>query len=522
VTPLILNVDDNTANRYVKSRTLRAAGFEVSEAGTGADALRLVSERAPHLVLLDVRLPDMSGIDVARRLRAGSDTRHIPIIQISATHLTAQDEAASLSAGADIYLFEPVGSQELASAVRTLLKLHAAERERAGLLARAQEGQRVAEQAVRMQDEFLAMLSHELRTPISAMLGWLHLLKTGKLSPEQEANALDTIERNARVQTQLVNDLLDVSRIVTGKMELETEPMQLDHALENAIGTARLAAAARGIELVPYLPREPCGVAGNSERVQQIFGNLLSNAIKFSPKGSRVEIRLERAGDLARVTVSDRGEGIAAEVLPHVFDRFRQADSSTRRRHGGLGLGLAIVRSLVELHKGTVTAASPGVGQGATFTVTLPLAAAPVAAPAARGSETAEADLSGIRVMVVDDDEANLQMVAQILRLHGGSAMVATDAPAALSLARTWVPDVLILDIGMPGKDGYELLPELRQELRAPAMPAVALTGFAAQEDVTRAVRAGFQAHVAKPFDMEGLCHLVAQLAPKATLESRK
>jgi signal transduction histidine kinase len=518
-TALILNVDDNAANRYVKSRTLRAAGFEVIEAGTGNDALRLANERGPDLVLLDVRLPDISGIDVCRRLRAKADTQRIPVIQISATHLTAQDEALALSAGADIYLFEPVGGQELASAVRTLLKLHAAERERAGLLERAREGQQIAEQAVRMQDEFLAMLSHELRTPISAMLGWLHLLKTGKLSAEQEANAIDTIERNARLQTQLVNDLLDVSRIVTGKMELETEPMQLDRALENAIGTARLAAAARSIELVPYLPRESCSVTGNPERVQQIFSNLLSNAIKFSPKNSRVEIRLERAGDLARVTVSDRGEGIAAEVLPHVFDRFRQADSSTRRRHGGLGLGLAIVRSLVELHKGTVTAASPGPGKGATFTVTLPLAAAPADAPAARDEPSPEVDLSGIRVMVVDDDEASLQMVAQMLRLNGGSAMVAPDSAAALSLARTWVPDVLILDIGMPGKDGYELLPELRRELHAPAMPAIALTGFAAQEDVARAMHAGFQAHVAKPFDMIGLCHLVAQLAPR---EARK
>ena len=509
----ILNVDDNTANRYVKSRVLRAAGFSVVEAGTGNDALRLANERNPDLVLLDVRLPDISGIDVCRQLRGAAQTQGIPVIQISATHLTAQDEAQALNAGADIYLFEPVGPQELASAVRTLLKLHAAERERAGLLAQAREGQRLAEQAVRMQDEFLAMLSHELRTPMSAMLGWLHLMKTGKLSPEQQAGAIDTIERNARVQTQLVNDLLDVSRIVTGKMELETEVMQLDRALENALSTARLAAGARDVQLVPHMARGASHIVGNQERVQQIFGNLLSNAIKFSRKGARVDVRLQREGDWARVSITDQGEGIDPEMLPHVFDRFRQADSSSRRRYGGLGLGLAIVRSLVELHNGTVGALSPGPGKGATFTVTLPLAPSGAGAPAVRAFESPEADLGGIRVMVVDDDASNLQMVAQMVRLYGGSAMTATDAPDALHLAQTWRPDVLILDIGLPGKNGYELLPELRAALDMPDLPAIALTGFAAAEDSARALAAGFQSHVAKPFDMIGLCHLVVYLA---------
>jgi signal transduction histidine kinase len=499
----------------VKSRVLRAAGFTVVEAGTGGDALRLADQRDPDLVLLDVRLPDISGIEVCRRLRTEHRTQRIPIIQISATHLTAQDEAQALNAGADIYLFEPVGPQELASAVRTLLKLHAAEREREALVQKARDGQRAAEQAVRMQDEFLAMLSHELRTPMSAMLGWLHLMKTGKLSAEQHATAIDTIERNARVQTQLVNDLLDVSRIVTGKMELQTEVMQLGRALENSVGSARLTGAARDIEFVPQFARDPCNVIGNPERVQQIFGNLLSNAIKFSRKGGRVEIRLQREGDWARVSVTDHGEGIDAQTLPHIFDRFRQADSSTTRRHGGLGLGLAIVRSLVELHKGTVMATSAGAGKGATFTVTLPLAPADAGTPAMPASAAADADLDGIRVMVVDDDESNLQMVAQMVRLYGGSAMIAIDPASALSLARTWVPDVLILDIGLPGKDGYELLPELRAVLGAPALPAIALTGFAAAEDSARALRAGFHSHVAKPFDMIGLCHLVAYLVGK-------
>jgi len=636
----VLNVDDNSANRYIKSRILRGAGFEVIEAADGQSTLALVRERRPDLVLLDIRLPDISGIEVCRRLRGTSDTQRIPIVHISATHVSAQDEATSLDAGADIYLAEPVASHELTSAVRTLVRLRTteqglaateerlrlategagiatweidcasraalwsrrfneiaggepaatfdawlarvhpddraaleeafraaaagehdlasehrlrlpggeqrwiaafgrrhvgdsggasrlvgvatditarkrAEAEREVLLRQAQEARRLAEDAVRMKDEFLAMLSHELRTPMSAMLGWLHLLKIGKLTPEQQVQALDTIERNARIQTQLVNDLLDVSRIVTGKMELETELVPLERALESAMDSARLEGQAREVELKAEICRGSWPVRGNPQRLQQVFSNLLSNALKFSPKGSRIVIRLERVGEEARVSVIDQGEGIAPEVLPHIFERFRQADSSTRRRHGGLGLGLAIVRSLVELHGGRVAARSPGLGQGATFTVTLPLAS-PEALPAARdASEPAATDLTGVRVLVVDDDPSNLQMIAQLLRLHGASAMISSDPKGAVGIAQGWEPDVLILDIAMPEKDGYQLLPELRAALNrdAHSLPAIAVTGFAAYEDSKRALTAGFQAHLAKPFDMTGLCQLVAQLA---------
>jgi len=508
----ILNVDDNSANRYVKSRVLRDAGFEVLEAGTGEDAISLAGERRPDLVLLDIRLPDISGIEVCRRLRGDAATQRIPIVHISATHVSAADEASSVDAGADIYLAEPVAPHELSSAVRTLLKLRSTEQGLAAALRQAQEAQRVAEEAVRTKDEFLAMLSHELRTPMSAMLGWLHLLKVGKLNPEQQANALDTIERNARVQTQLVNDLLDVSRIVTGKMELDGEIIPLDRALESAIDSARLEGQARGIELDARLDRGAWMVRGNPQRVQQIFSNLLSNAIKFSAQGGRVAIRLERAGDRARVTISDQGEGIAAALLPHIFERFRQADSSTRRRHGGLGLGLAIVRSLVELHGGSVSAASPGLGRGATFIVTLPLVAQGSSAQRRKPAAVPEVDLSGIRVLVVDDDQSNLQMIAQLLRMHGASVTIASDSAGALAIAPGWDPEVVILDIGMPLKDGYELLRELRAVLKK-QVPAVAVTGFASPEDSKRALQAGFQAHVAKPFDMTGLAQLVAQLS---------
>jgi CheY-like chemotaxis protein len=289
----------------------------------------------------------------------------------------------------------------------------------------------------------------------------------------------------------------------------------LDRALESAIDSARLEGRSRGIELEARFERGAWPVRGNPERLQQVFSNLLSNALKFSPKGSRVQIRLERAGESARVSVVDQGEGISPEVLPHVFERFRQADSSTRRRHGGLGLGLAIVRSLVDLHGGAVTASSPGPGRGATFTVTLPLAAQAAPAPERRADAPAEADLTGIRLLVVDDDKSNLQMIAQLLRLQGASVMISSDAASALVIAKDWGPDLLVLDIGMPDKDGYELLPELRAALgrEAAALPAIALTGFAALEDGVRAIEAGFQAHVAKPFNVTGFVNLVAQLA---------
>ena len=642
--PTILNVDDNDANRYVKSRILRGAGFEVLEAATGRAALDLAYDAAPSLILLDIKLPDISGIDVCRALRADGRTLRIPVIHISATHVTAEDEATSLGAGADIYLAEPVDARQLSSAVRTLLRLRATEQglaaaqarlrlateaagiatwdvdtgsgraewdeefsrmlgigsgaavhsldewlscvhaddresvarafravghqdghfsqeyrvllptgelrwiaafgrshkpeadafgrvvgvavdvtarkrgelEREGLLASAREAQHLAEQAVHMKDEFLAVLSHELRTPMSAMLGWLHLLKTARLTREQERAAVETVERNAKVQTRLINDLLDTSLIVTGKMEVETSPIKLDEALEAAIESSRPAASTKGVEIVQAFERGDWSMVGNAERVQQIFSNLLSNAIKFSPRGRRIEVSLKRAAADARVDFVDEGEGIAPEMLPHIFERFRQADSSSRRRHGGLGLGLAIVRSLVELHGGRVDASSAGASKGARFTVYLPMAADAGAPVAAILGEFPAPSLDGLRILVVDDDEDNRQMIAAMLRLQNASCMTASGHVAALATCEGWRPDALVLDLGMPEIDGCELLPRLRAVLDA-AVPAVALTGFAAKQDVQRALEAGFQAHLAKPFEMNELCMLLRKLTSART-----
>jgi len=635
----ILNVDDNEANRYTKSRILRSAGYAVLEAGSGEGALMFAMERLPDLVLLDIRLPDMSGLDVCQRLRNNPRTQRMPIIHISATYVTPQDEAKSLNAGADIYLAEPVGPPELLTAIRTMLRLRStekglaaaeermqlaadaagigawevdvvtgksvwseryrrllgydsasaesslqtwlervpkderprlmqefesavasgsafqvehqivleneerwialfgklhggqrmigvamditdrkrAERERERLLERARSAQLEAEQAAKMKDDFLATLSHELRTPMSAMLGWLHILKTGQLSAAQQSSAVDTIERNAYLQNQLVNDMLDVSRIMAGKMDLEMDALALEDAVSSAIESAGTAASARGVRLVPVIQPGSWIVNGNAERLQQVFNNLLSNAIKFSPRGSKVEIRVERAGNGVTVSVRDEGEGISADMLPHIFEKFRQADSSTRRRHGGLGLGLSIVRSLVEMHGGTVSATSDGPGTGAKFTVTLPLNSEQFQTAADISPGAGHIDLKSIRVLVVDDDVSNLEMVAKMLQLRGAEVMTSPHATDALAVARTWRPDALVLDIGMPDKDGYELLAELGKLLGdLHKIPAVALTGFASSEDRARAMRAGFHAHISKPFDMEALCILVLQLVQRA------
>jgi signal transduction histidine kinase len=392
-----------------------------------------------------------------------------------------------------------------------------AELEREAALASAREAQRSAEQAAYMKDEFLAVLSHELRTPMSAMMGWLHLLKTGRLSADEQRKALETVERNARVQTQVIDDLLDVSRIVAGKMELDKAPLALDAALDAVIGSARPGAAAGGIEIVRDFAPGDWTLLGNAGRMHQIFANLLSNAIKFSPAGSRVDVRLAREADgSARVEVVDHGEGIAAEDLQRIFERFRQADSSSRRRHGGLGLGLAIVRSLVELHGGRVEARSEGPGRGACFIVRLPLYGAAIGAPAARRASASNGNLHGTRVLVVDDDESNREMVAKLLRLEDAVVATASGHATAMATCEAWRPDLLVLDIGMPEMDGYELLPKLRGRLSArPAeLPAVALSGFAAKVDVARSLAAGFQAHLAKPFDVGELKELLVRLRP--------
>jgi len=400
-----------------------------------------------------------------------------------------------------------------------------AEQERARLLVRERTARAEAESANRAKDEFLATLSHELRTPLTAILGWARLLRGGNLPEGTAGGALETIERNARAQSQLIDDLLDVSRIVTGKLRLDTRPIEIGRIIEAAVESVRPAARAKNIRLEVEL--EPLGgpLLGDAGRLQQVAWNLLSNAVKFTPEGGRVGVLLRRAGPHAEVRVEDTGQGIGADFLPHVFDRFRQADGSTTRSHGGLGLGLAIARHLVELHGGAISADSDGEGRGASFTVRLPLPAAPSAGarpeqkPAGVVSPAASpVALKGLRVLVVEDETDTRELVTFALTAAGAEVKTASRAREALDTLEGWTPDVLVSDIGMPGVDGYAFIGEVRRREADTGvrLPAVALTAYAGVEDRRRAVAAGFQTHLAKPLDPAEMVTVVASLAGRS------
>jgi signal transduction histidine kinase/DNA-binding response OmpR family regulator len=398
------------------------------------------------------------------------------------------------------------------------------EEERAQLLVREQAARAEAEQANRTKDEFLAVLSHELRTPLSAILGWSHLVRTGKLDETQMSRAFETIERNARSQSQLIDDLLDVSRIITGKLQIEPRPVDLCTIIEAAIEAVRPAFETKGVRFETVLDAAACLVPADANRLQQIFWNLFSNAIKFTPADGQVSVAVKRAGLRVQVSVSDSGIGITPEFLPYIFDRFRQADGSTTRVHGGLGLGLSIVKHLVQLHDGAVEVASEGKNQGATFTVSLPLASdasakkTETAAAAEQGNGLPAAFsklLEGLRILVVDDEADSRDLVTAILTRCGGEVRCCETATEALETFRAWKPDLLVSDIGMPHEDGYSLIRKLRK-LRlklAREIPAIALTAYATDDDRERTLSAGFQMHVAKPIEPKALVRTIAGAA---------
>jgi PAS domain S-box-containing protein len=401
--------------------------------------------------------------------------------------------------------------------------------ERNDLLQRESAARRAAEDAARIKDQFLATLSHELRTPMSAVLGWLHLLRSGKLKPDQEVQALETIERNARLQNQLINDLLDVSRIITAQLRIERDKTFPSMILESAIDAVEPQASARRVVIDLALPPDSVIVWGDPSRLQQVFTNLLVNAIKFSPTDSSIDVTMRCAGDNVEIRFVDHGEGIAPEMLPVIFERFRQADGSITRKHGGMGLGLAIARHIMDLHGGSVVAESAGPGHGASFIVRLPrLADAPQGSrsEASDAQSDAAADrLLGIHVLAVDDDANALGMLASMLELGGAKVSTAQSASDALDVFRR-KPDIAVLlsDIGMPDRDGYDLVESLRRDFpdRAEDVAALAITGYARDEDHAHALRAGFDAHLAKPFGMDELFDAIADLVRKRQRKTRR
>jgi PAS domain S-box-containing protein len=626
----ILNVDDYAPGRYSRSRTLRNAGFEVIEATTGRDALASLHQHKPQLVVLDVNLPDMSGIDVCRQIKQDPATAHVLVLHLSATSVGVDNKVAGLASGCDGYLTEPVDSEELIAHVNALLRLRRAEEElretnatlgalfdalplavvasdRHGHVTRwspsaarmfgwseedviggpnpaihpdvvteygsradkalggepvvgfethmrrkdgttvpvnvslgplrSREGdisgtlavveditaRRQAERemarlyqeagrAGRVKDEFLATLSHELRTPLNAMRVWVHLLRRGEVPPERIDSALEIIDRNTTAQVRLIEDILDVSRIVSGKLRLQYLPVDLRRVVAAAADMVRPVAAAKSQDLVVELGDRPVLVIGDNQRLQQVVTNLLSNGVKFTPSGGRVSATVRVIGQEASIAVRDSGAGIDAKFLPHVFERFSQADSTSSRVHGGLGLGLAIVSHLVELHSGRVSAESEGIGQGSTFTVTLPLTTAAAESPLMPAAEHS-AELHGLDVLVVDDDADAREPLQMLLSSSGARVRVAGSAAEAVEAYTREVPHVLIADLGMPGEDGYALLGRLKA--LDPTFPvyAIALSGYAGEEDRTRASHAGFREHLPKPLDVGRLMTSLARAA---------
>jgi PAS domain S-box-containing protein len=402
-----------------------------------------------------------------------------------------------------------------------------AAKEREGLLEAERAARSEAERVSVMKDEFLATLSHELRTPLNAILGWTQILRSRTRESEELQSGLSVIERNTRVQTQLIEDLLDMSRIISGKMRLDVQRVDVQDVVKAAVASVRHSADAKDIRLQVVLDPFAGPVRGDPNRLQQCFWNLLSNAIKFTPKGGRIQVSLERVNSHVEVCVTDSGQGIKPEFLPHVFERFRQADASTTRRHGGLGLGLSIVKNLIELHGGSVRVDSPGEGQGATFCVELPVMALyvpePEASPEPARTVTLQAalvdqpSLDKITVLAVDNEPDARDLLKRVLEECGARVLVAASAEEGLLLVQRERPDMIVSDIGMPGVDGYEFI---RQVRRLPPeeggkTPAAALTAFARAEDRTRALRAGYQTHVAKPVEPAELAAVVASLATR-------
>ena len=402
-----------------------------------------------------------------------------------------------------------------------------------------QEARGAAENANRLKDEFLATVSHELRTPLNSILGWATMLRRNKFDEATSARALETIERNARSQAQLIEDLLDVSRIVSGKLRLEVRPLDLGPIIEAAVEAVHPAAEAKNITLRQVIDSNAGTVSGDSERLQQVIWNLLTNAIKFSPKNSNVELRLERVGSFVQIVVKDSGKGIEPEFLPHVFELFRQAEGQITRMQGGLGLGLAIVSKIAEMHGGSVKAESPGENQGATFTVQLPLRGVQTAEtllpdntrkihPAAENGKGVYQEnlpsLAGLNILAVDDQPDTLDMIETILAERGAIVKTAHSAQAAFAKLQTWRPDILIADIGMPGEDGFSLIQKIRKlpEAAGGKTPAIALTAFARVEDRLKTLSNGFQMHVPKPVEPAELVVIVASLAGRSegTLET--
>ncbi|MBV9126742.1 MAG: response regulator [Verrucomicrobia bacterium] len=564
----ILLIEDNAGDvRLVREHLLDAFGagnFEAVAVGTLAAAGELVRTASKpcswQVVLLDLALPDSFGLDTLARWHG-----HCPSVPVIV--LTGQsDGGLAISAvrqGAQDYLVKgQIDGPLLQRAIRYAIERkrgeealrHANEelehrvqqrtaelsetngrlineiRERelaqqkiSALLQLEQRARAEVEEANRSKDEFLATLSHELRTPLNAILGWAEIMRTGDPTPQEIREGIEIIERNARAQARLVEDVLEVSRIICGKLRLNPQPLDLVNVLDAALASARPTAQIKHLNLVREVEPATAPVQGDLDRLQQVISNMLSNAIKFTPTRGLVRVSLKRRERDFQIEVADTGIGIRADFLPYVFDRFRQSDSSSTRTHGGLGLGLSIARHLVEMHGGTISVASDGDGCGTTFVVTLPaLTERHGERPGALGASAALPQVPGLRVLVVEDDPDARRLLSRLLRRSGAEVHESVSTAEALALLDELEVDVLVSDIAMPGEDGYSLIRRLRAspQARLRNLPALALSAFARPEDKSRALSAGFQTHIAKPYEPVELLLLLGELVPTATTAS--
>ena len=521
----LLVVDDEENLRITTAAILEKEGYTVDTASSGNEAIALLTSADYDLVLTDLHMEGGEGLTVLNEIR-----RNAPLtISVVLTGFASVESAiAALQEGAYDYLVKPCDIDVMKHTIRRGVehrKLMLAEQkaradlEQLNLDLEQRIAERTAEltrlnvelaEANRAKDVFLATLSHELRTPLTPVVGWIKLLRSGNLDAKSISQALDAIERNAWLQARLIDDLLDTSRIATGKLQFEPRPTDLNTTVKAAIETVRALAASRNIELSINLSPTTLVVLGEPVRLQQIAWNLLSNAIKFTEPGGRVTVTTAADGREARLTVDDTGIGIEPDFMPHVFDRFRQADGSTSRRHGGLGLGLAIADALAKMHGGHLEAHSEGVGKGSSFSFRIALVAAESVAP--EKPERKPRSLKGLEVLVVEDSEDTLSLLSTMFTREGANVITAASAAEALHSATSKRPHVIISDIGMPDVDGYQFLEQLKELPGMNGVPAIAVSGYASDEDRHRALSVGYITLVPKPIDVDILFDLIHDL----------
>ena len=505
---LILNVDDNASKRYVKTRILTGAGYDVLGAGTAAEAREAILQHHPDLILLDVHLPDSSGREVCSWVKATPEIADIVVLQTSAYLVDPMDKVASLDAGADGFLIEPFEPEELVATVRALLRMRRAESER-------RTAMRALQEADRRKDEFLAMLAHELRNPLAPIRNAAEIVDTDDRALRQRARLI--LRRQVDHLARLVDDLLDVSRITQRKVVLQRSRVTLATVVEAAVETARPLIERERHQLSVRLPPAAIALDIDAVRISQVIANLLNNAAKFTPAGGRIALEARRLPEALEIQVRDNGIGIASESLDAVFDLFTQDQRSLERSRGGLGIGLSLVRRMVELHGGTVKAESPGLGQGSVFTIRLPLDRIDSAreAPSQYGAGTGT---DSRRILVVEDNCDAAETMRLLLQTYGHEVSVAGDATQAIDTARRMRPEVVLMDIGLPGgMSGFELAYQLRRQPETRDACLIAVSGFGQESDRARSVAAGFDHHLTKPVEPGHLCETIELLSHRPT-----